>query len=144
MTGIGCVGGVGEREVTAEEFVSAVDQDGIHSNIDEWSTVPNGEDINEQVADSKHKIACATHNKDEGWRPQVLVDRDPSVVLASLAENGSDDSPEETPEHPSGNSVLDALVILNNSSSLHSDEAQEDGGDITQSSFRIIRSSLVD
>jgi len=40
-----------EREVPSKQFVATVDQDGIHTNVDERSSIPDGEDIDEKIAD---------------------------------------------------------------------------------------------
>ena len=136
---------------------------GSHTGVLEGSSIPPENDVDDKVEDGQEYEAAASHDQDEGERPEVLVERDHSLILLALTQHHAQSSLQQThshspstsrrrrgqahqenaPEEEPNENVVALLVGDEDAASLNSEEADDDGVERAQSTLRIIGSEQV-
>lgn len=72
-----------KRKPPGQNFMSHVNEEGIHPNPEERGPGPKVVDVYKGVEEGEEAEAQRGCGKNEGGRPEVLVDWDPTAVLGA-------------------------------------------------------------
>ena len=86
-------------------LVAAVEQDAVHPRVEERLALPPVLQVDQDIEEGEQGKSKAGGDEDEGDAPEVLVDGDPSTLLAATAEQGTQGSCNERPSGPTSQSV---------------------------------------
>ena len=82
--------------------------------VEEWLPLPPVLQVDENIEGGEEGKGKAGGDEDEGDAPEVLVDGDPSTLLAATAEKGTQSSCNERPSSPTSQSVTMSREHLKN------------------------------
>ena len=94
-------------------LVAAVEQDAVHPRVEERLALPPVLQVDQDIEEGEQGKSKAGGDEDEGDAPEVLVDGDPSTLLAATAEQGTQGSCDERPSGPTSQPVTMSREHLN-------------------------------
>ena len=71
-----------EGEEVVANFMTAVEKDAVHASVEEWLSFPEVLHIYQEVEQREEDEGKAGGDHDVGDGPEVLVDRNPAIILA--------------------------------------------------------------
>lgn len=89
-----------EREIPIKNSMAAVDQYAVHAEVAEWRTRPAFVYINQNIADGQTDETPASSDQHKRCAPEVLIDRNDTVILTEGAEGACQEKQEKRRETP--------------------------------------------
>ena len=96
------------------DLVAAVEEDAVHPRVEERLALPPVLQVDQDIEEGEQGKSKAGGDEDEGDAPEVLVDGDPSTLLAATAEQGTQGSCDQRPSSPTSQSITMSREHLKN------------------------------
>lgn len=132
-----------KREIVLENLAAAVEQNGVHAHRAKGIASPPHFDVDSHVIKRQEEVSEAALEEDEGQTPEVLVDRNDSVVLAEAAQAGGDEAFNYTPHPQPSQSSAHVLVMHEHSAASQTKPNEERSVESADKAFGVIKDAVI-